>query len=151
MRRRSVRSRDRPASGWSTIRTTAASTWNPTMPTRTARTARTWPIATVTRLGLNARNGGGSGTSRATTTPLLRRFQIIDFSIPEPVEPDLQFMKTQRALITSVVSIVLLSVAVRPDVVVMHPLTAFGSHGDGSLRPDDIAYLTSTNQLQRGL
>jgi hypothetical protein len=60
-------------------------------------------------------------------------------------------MKTQRALITSVVSIVLLSVAVRADVVVMQPLTAFGSHGDGSLRPDDIAYLTSTNQLQRGL
>jgi hypothetical protein len=33
----------------------------------------------------------------------------------------------------------------------MQPLTTFGTHGDGSVRPDDVPALTATNQLQRGL
>ena len=51
----------------------------------------------------------------------------------------------------SVFVVLLLSLNARADVVVMQPLTTFGPHGDGSLRPDDVPGLTWTNQFQRGM
>lgn len=36
-------------------------------------------------------------------------------------------------------------------VVVMQPLTTFGPNGDGSVRPGDLFFLTSSNQWQRGM
>lgn len=37
------------------------------------------------------------------------------------------------------------------QVVVMQPLTTFGTNGDGTVRPNEVPALTTTNQLQRGI
>jgi hypothetical protein len=43
------------------------------------------------------------------------------------------------------------AMAAQAQVTVLQPLTTFGPNGDGSLRPNDILYLTSASQLQRGM
>src|SRR3954465_8273489 len=54
--------------------------------------------------------------------------------------------------VAPLVSIVLfLAAAAQAQITVMQPLTSFGPNGDGSLRPNDILYLTSASQLQRGM
>src|SRR6478609_7691454 len=48
-------------------------------------------------------------------------------------------------------SAALLTLNASAQIVVMQPLTTFGTNGDGSLRPNDVPALTATNQLQRGM
>jgi Ig-like domain-containing protein len=45
----------------------------------------------------------------------------------------------------------LLAASSQAQVLVMQPLATFGTHGDGSVRPNDVPALTATNQLQRGV
>ncbi len=46
----------------------------------------------------------------------------------------------------------LFSIAAYGDVITLQPLTTFGSHGDGSVRPGDLTPdLSATGQLQRGM
>ena len=60
-------------------------------------------------------------------------------------------MKTFLLSTALVVFALLCPVSSRARVVIMQPWTTFGTNGDGSLRPNDIAYLTSASQLQRGM
>lgn len=62
-----------------------------------------------------------------------------------------RFMKNSFRLIALAVSVAFFSIAAQAQVLVMQPLTTFGTNGDGSLRPGDAPFLTPTNQLQRGM
>src|ERR1051325_3169691 len=60
-------------------------------------------------------------------------------------------MKSTLRILVPLVSTATLCVSLHAQVVVMQPLTSFGTNGDGSVRPGDVAGLTSSGQLQRGM
>src|SRR5258705_3247116 len=60
-------------------------------------------------------------------------------------------MKNQTRIIQVIIFALLLAFASQAQVVLLQPLTTFGPNGDGSLRPNDVPGLVSTNQLERGL
>src|SRR6266508_6622628 len=60
-------------------------------------------------------------------------------------------MKNSERIIALTALAVLLLTAAEAQVVVMQPLTTFGTNGEGSLRPGDVPFLTSASQFQRGL
>ena len=60
-------------------------------------------------------------------------------------------MKKPAQLIATFISFVFLTLAVQAQVLVMQPVTTFGTHGDGSVRPGDVLCLTAAGQLQRGM
>ena len=60
-------------------------------------------------------------------------------------------MKHPQRIFASAAVAVLFSFAAQAQVVVMQPLTTFGINADGSVRPNDVPCLTSTNQFERGI
>src|SRR6185369_15222224 len=105
---------------------------------------RTWPIAMDMPPGSNGLIGAANGTSPATTTPLprpCRNFRLF------PLPP--QAMK--KLLLQIGLLAVLLATGASAQSVLLQPLVTFGTNGDGTVRPGDAAFLTPTNQFQRGL
>jgi hypothetical protein len=60
-------------------------------------------------------------------------------------------MNTQSRSIATLAMVTFLTVAAHAQLTVMQPVTAFGTHGDGSVRPGDVTGLTADSQLQRGM
>ncbi len=60
-------------------------------------------------------------------------------------------MKNLLRVLGGVASFAFLNIAAQAQVVVMQPLSTFGTNGDGSVRPAGGTFLTSTNEWQRGV
>jgi hypothetical protein len=60
-------------------------------------------------------------------------------------------MNKSNRIITLAAFALGLALSAHSQTLVMKPLTTFGTHGDGSVRPDDVPALTSTNEFQRGM